>query len=189
VASDDEQMRTEELERALVGGLRPVRPVIVDPDPAWALRFAAERDRIAAALGARAVRIEHIGSTAVPGLAAKPLVDILLVVDSADGEADYAPALAAIGYAARVREPGHRMFRGGAGDVNLHVYGTGASEIDDYLLLRDWLRAHPRDRARYAALKRRLARREWADINLYADAKGPLIRELLDRARQAAAGA
>jgi len=188
VPTDDERARLEEIERALVDGPRRVRPVVAEADPAWPQRFAAERERIAGALGARALRIEHIGSTAVPGLAAKPIVDVLVVVETADDEPTFAPALERIGYVVRVREPGHRMLRGGADDVNLHVYGVGATEIDDYLLLREWLRTNPRDRARYAALKRRLARREWEDINLYADAKGPLIRELLERARRAAAG-
>ncbi len=188
MTGDDERARTEELEQALVGGLQRARPVIAEPDPGWPRRFAAERDRIAAALGASALQIEHIGSTAVPGLAAKPIVDVLLVVERADDEAAFAPQLERLGYVLRVREPGHRMFRGGE-DVNLHVYGSGAPDVEAYLLLRDWLREHPDDRDRYAALKRRLAEREWADINLYADAKGPLIRELLVRARAAAHGA
>jgi GrpB-like predicted nucleotidyltransferase (UPF0157 family) len=189
VTAGDERARAEEIEQVLLGGLQRVRPVIAEPDPAWPRRFAQERDRIAAALGARALQIEHIGSTAVPGLAAKPIVDILLVVERADDEDAFAPALEPLGYVLRVREPGHRMLRGGADDVNLHVYDSGAPDAEAYLLLRDWLRTHPRDRARYAALKQRLARREWADINLYADAKGPLIRELLARARAEAQGA
>jgi GrpB-like predicted nucleotidyltransferase (UPF0157 family) len=165
-----------ELERALVGGLERREIVIADPDPAWPRRFAAERERIAAALGDRARRIEHIGSTSVPGLAAKPIVDILVEVASLDG-VDLEPA----GYVLRVREEGHRMFRTPELDVHVHVWPSGSPSIADDLAFRDRLRASPEDRAAYEALKRELAARDWPDMNHYAEAKGPLIRAILGR--------
>ena len=186
VPPDDEPHHLdEELDRALVGGRRRVRPVIADYDPAWPARYEQERARVAAALGERALRIEHVGSTAVPGLPAKAVIDICLAVADPDDEAAYVPPLEPLGFSVRVREPGHRMLGVPARDVHLHVYAPGDPEIEQYLLLRGWLRAHPDDRARYAALKRRLAEREWPDMNYYAEAKGPLIRELLARARDA----
>jgi GrpB-like predicted nucleotidyltransferase (UPF0157 family) len=173
----------DELERVLVHGMHRVRPQISDPDPEWPLRFERERGRIGGALGDRLLLIEHIGSTAVPGLAAKPVVDIVIVVADPDDEAAYVPALAGLGYEMRVREPGHRVLKPPASDVNLHVCAPGVPEIDAWLTLRDHLRRDGADRERYAALKRDLAQREWRDMNYYADAKGPLIREMLERAR------
>jgi GrpB-like predicted nucleotidyltransferase (UPF0157 family) len=176
----------EELDRVLVGGRRPARPVIADYDPGWPARYEHERARIAAALGERALRLEHVGSTAVPGLPAKDVIDVCLAVADPEDEAAYVPLLEPLGLAVRVREPRHRMLGRPAHDVNLHVYAPDDPEIEGYLLLRGWLRTHPQDRDRYAALKRRLAGREWPDMNYYAEAKGPLIRELLARARASA---
>ena len=164
------------LDRVLVGGRERREIVIAEYDPAWAERFAEERDRILAALGDRALRIEHIGSTAVPGLAAKPIVDILVEVATLDG-VDLEPA----GYVLRVREDGHRMFRTPQLDVHVHVWPTGHPDIADQLAFRDRLRAAPGDRAAYEALKRELATRDWPDTNHYAEAKGELIREILAR--------
>jgi GrpB-like predicted nucleotidyltransferase (UPF0157 family) len=170
-----------DLDRVLIGG-REKRPiVIIDYDPAWPERYRAERARIAGALGAVARRIEHIGSTAVPGLAAKPIVDVLVVVEDPDEDAAFVPALEAAGYALRVREPGHRMLRTPELDVHVHVWADG-EEAARYLRLRDRLRASAEDRAAYAALKRDLAAREWDDMNAYAEAKGPLIEAIMRRA-------
>jgi GrpB-like predicted nucleotidyltransferase (UPF0157 family) len=171
-------LRGDELEAVLIGGREPVDIVIAAYDPAWPARFAAERERIASALGATARSIEHIGSTAVPGLAAKPIVDVLVEVADPDAEAAYVPALEAAGYEPRVREPGHRMFRTSARDVHVHVWASGSAEVRDYLLLRDRLRADPRDRERYEQVKRSLARGRWADMNHYADAKSAVIAEI-----------
>ena len=165
------------LDRVLIGG-RERREIVIAPyDPAWPERFAVERARIAAALGPRALRIEHIGSTSVPGLAAKPIVDILVEVALLE-HADLERA----GYVLRVREEGHRMFRTPELDVHVHVWLSGHADITAQLAFRDRLRESPEDRAAYEALKRELATREWADMNHYADAKSPLIREILDRA-------
>lgn len=170
----------------LLGGRERVRITITDADPAWAVRFAHERDRIAAALGeAVAVRIEHIGSTAVPGLAAKPIVDILVTVGDPDDDATFRPALERAGYELRVREPRHRMFRTPQRDVHVHVWADDDPEVDRYLLLRDWLRQSPEDRATYEQLKRDLAARGdlWEDMNHYAQAKSELIEALIARSR------
>ena len=165
------------LDRVLIGG-RERREIVIAPyDPAWPGRFGAERERIAAALGERALRIEHIGSTSVPGLAAKPIVDILVEVARL-GDAD---GLEHAGYVLRVHEDGHRMFRTPERDVHVHVWPSGHADIAAQLAFRDRLRASPEDRAAYESLKRELASRDWSDMNHYADAKGPLIREILAR--------
>jgi GrpB-like predicted nucleotidyltransferase (UPF0157 family) len=171
-----------QLDLVLIGG-RERRPiVIVDYDPEWPARFERERERIRDALGVRARRIEHIGSTAVPGLAAKPIVDVLVTVGDPDDEAAFVPALEAAGYVLRVREPDHRMLRTPERDVHVHVYADDSPEVGRYLALRGRLRASAEDRDAYARLKRELARREWEDMNHYANAKGALIEEILARA-------
>ncbi len=176
------------LRRVLVDGPTPTTVEIHEYDDAWPERFAAFSKAIREQLGERAIRIEHIGSTSVPGLAAKDIIDICLTVDDPDDEPAYLDDLLDLGWTLAVREPGHRAVRYAQPKSNLHVFADDVSEVTDYLLLRDWLRSHPEDRDRYAALKRDLAARgEWADINYYADAKGPLIRELLTAAKAAGA--
>ncbi len=161
---------------------------LVTYDPAWPAHFEREARRIWEALGDRAQRIEHIGSTSVPGLVAKPIIDILLVVaDSAD-EPSYVPALEGAGYALRIREPEwhqHRLFKGPDVNINLHVYTVGSAEIERNLIFRDWLRAHPADRDLYAGTKRALARREWRYVQNYADAKSEVVEDIIARARTA----
>ena len=167
----------------LVGGVEKRELVIVDADPTWPQAFAQHEQRIRAALGAAAREVEHIGSTSVPGLAAKPIIDILVVVDDITAEEDYLPPLLAAGYQLRVREPGHRMVRTPGRDVHVHVLESGDPERDEYLLLRDHLRRSSQDRALYERTKRELARSEWADMNDYAEAKTPVITQIKDRAR------
>lgn len=135
-------------------------------------------------LGDRARLVEHVGSTAVPGLAAKPIVDIVVGIDDPDDEQAYLPDLEAAGYELRVRQPQHRCLRTGDPDepVNLHCYPPDHAETRKYLVFRDRLRSSAEDRERYERVKRELARREWPDINYYAEAKGPTIREILARA-------
>jgi GrpB-like predicted nucleotidyltransferase (UPF0157 family) len=166
----------------LIGGRERRKIVIVEPDPAWPVRFRAERERIAAALGPRALRIEHIGSTSVPGLAAKPIVDLQVTVADPDDEPAFVPALEAAGYVLRVREPGHRMLRTPELDVHVHVWRDGDPAADRDLAFRDRLRASAEDRDAYERLKRELATRDWEHMNAYADAKGPLIEAILARA-------
>lgn len=174
-------------ETVLIGGVERREIVVVPYDPAWPERFEAEKRRIVAALGPVARRVDHIGSTSVPGLAAKPIVDIDLSVPDPDDEAAYLPALERAGYRLRVREPGHRMVRTPELDVHVHVCAEGSDWERRLLLFRDRLRADEADREAYAALKRGLAGREWPDMNLYAEAKGPLIAEITARAEEWAA--
>lgn len=187
--SDD---RDAYLDSVLVGGREPASISIVDHDASWAGRFEELRQRIEQALGRSAVAVEHIGSTSVPGLAAKPIIDMVLTVDDVEDESAYAPALERAGFGLRVREPGHRMFRTPGRDVHLHVYEADDDAVADYLDLRDWLRRSESDRHLYAATKRDLARREWSDMNYYADAKSDVVLDILARAkawrRQDAAG-
>jgi GrpB-like predicted nucleotidyltransferase (UPF0157 family) len=168
--------------RVIFGEPQPGPISLVGWEPAWVERFERERTRIREAVGDAALRIEHIGSTSVPGLAAKPIVDILLTVADVSDEAAYLPALERAGYILRVREEGHRMVRPPDLAVHVHVWADDDPECDRYLRLRDRLRSSPEDRAAYERLKRELAPREWADMNDYAEAKGPLIEAILARA-------
>jgi GrpB-like predicted nucleotidyltransferase (UPF0157 family) len=175
--------RNAYLERVLIGGRERVDIKVVDYDESWPQRFQEVAGHIRRALGAKALAVEHIGSTSVPGLAAKPIIDILLTVLDVADEGAYVPALDEIGYSLRVRESEHRMLRPPARDVHLHVYEPDRAEVRDYLDLRDWLRVDAADRELYAMTKRRLAQQSWHDMNDYADAKGGVIRDVLGRAR------
>jgi len=162
------------------------RILIVDYDPQWPELFRREADSIRAVLGSRALRIEHTGSTSVPGLAAKPIVDMLLVVADSSDEDAYVPALEAAGYLLRIRETDwyeHRMFNRTDTGINLHVFSSGCPEIDRVLMFRDWLRNSAADRDLYARTKLALARQEWQDVQSYADAKTAVIEEIILRAR------
>jgi GrpB-like predicted nucleotidyltransferase (UPF0157 family) len=184
-------MEEKELRAVTIGELTPyaTKVEVVDYDPRWPQWFAEDEARITAALGPVALSVEHTGSTSVPGLPAKPIIDVLLqVLDTAD-EPMYLPALEAAGYTLRIREPEwfeHRCLyvRGGAHDVNLHVYSPryAAEEIRRVLAFRDWLRTHEDDRNRYAAVKRELSSQDWRYVQDYADAKTPVIAEILAKA-------
>ncbi|MFR9806494.1 GrpB family protein [Pseudonocardia sp. RS010] len=177
-------MTDETLAGVLVHGPRPVYVQLHDYDPAWPLRFQQRAAQLREMLGDRVRLLEHIGSTAVPGLAAKPIVDIVLGLDDPDDEPAYLPDLQALGYDLRVREPHHRCLRAGEPDepVNLHCYPPEHPEVRKYLLFRDRLRTDGDDRARYEATKRGLAGRQWPDVNYYAEAKQPVIDQILRRA-------
>ncbi|MFD6679232.1 GrpB family protein [Micromonospora parva] len=158
--------------------------VIEEYDPAWAQRFVAVRSSIVEALGDVALGVEHVGSTAVPGLAAKPIIDVDLTVEDTATESAYLPALERLGYRLVLREPwwhGHRMLVGPAEDVNLHVWPQGAPEPVRHRLFRDWLCSHPDDRARYAETKRRLARDTAHRPRDYSLAKNDVIDEIYAR--------
>lgn len=179
----------EYLQKVTVGErkLHNAPVTLVDYDPSWPALFDREADRVRAALGDRVLQLEHVGSTSVPGLCAKPIIDMLLVVaDSAD-EAAYVPALEAAGYTLRIREPDwfeHRKLKGPDTDVNLHVFSPGTSEVERMLCFRDWLRANPADRDAYARAKRELAQQVWRHRQNYADAKTSIIQEILGRASE-----
>jgi GrpB-like predicted nucleotidyltransferase (UPF0157 family) len=192
-APEYEPMTEAEIHAAHVG-LPPARldgPVLLaDYDPAWAALYAREEARIRSALGERAVVLEHVGSTSVPGLAAKPKIDMLLgVADSAD-EAAYVPALEAAGYVLHIREPDwheHRLFKGPDTDINLHVFSAGHPEIARLIAFRDWLRGNEEERRLYERTKRELAARTWLYTQNYADAKTAVVEEIIGRALRAAA--
>lgn len=178
----------EELGAITVGPLERLDgPVtLLESDPAWPALFDREAARIRQALGDRALLVEHVGSTSVPGLAAKPIIDIALVVPDSGDESAYVPPLEAVGYRLRIRTPDweeHRMFKGPDTDVNLHVFSPGSSEVDRLIGFRDHLRGHAADRERYAAEKRHLAERRWAYMQHYADAKTRIVEDILTRAR------
>jgi GrpB-like predicted nucleotidyltransferase (UPF0157 family) len=158
---------------------------VVDYDERWPDMFRRKAEAIRAVMGPRALQVSHIGSTSVPGLAAKPVIDILLVVaDSAD-EDSYVPALESAGYVLRIREPDwyeHRMFKGNGPESNLHVFSLRCEEIARVLTFRNWLRNNPADRDLYARAKLDLAQREWKYVQEYADAKTSVIREMMARA-------
>lgn len=180
-------MDEDDLRAVTIGELRPLAGQIelADYDPSWPVMFAREAARIRAALADRLLLLEHVGSTAVPGLAAKPKIDILLVVESSADEAAYVPALEAAGYVLRIREPNwheHRLLEGPGADINLHVFSRGCPEIDRMLQFRDWLRENAPDRELYARTKRELARRAWKYTQDYAEAKTAVVEEIFARA-------
>lgn len=169
------------------------QPVVVDPDPGWADLFEQDAAVIRAALGDVALAVEHVGSTSVPGLPAKAVIDILLLVPDSGDETAYLPAMEAAGYRLRVREPEwleHRVVAlrvtdGDSHNANVHVLSPGGAadtEIARMRMFRDWLRAHPDDRDRYAAVKRELATRRWRYVQDYADAKTEVVEQILAKA-------
>jgi GrpB-like predicted nucleotidyltransferase (UPF0157 family) len=163
---------------------------LVDYDPAWPAQFEREAARIRAALGVDALRVEHVGSTSVPGLAAKPIIDIVLVVPDSSDEGSYVPRLEAAGYILRIREPDwfeHRLFKGPDADVNLHTFSRDCTEVERMTGFRDWLRTHADDRERYLQTKRELAARTWGYVQEYADAKTEVVEGIIARASTAAA--
>lgn len=181
--------REEELRAVTIGELEPLtKPVeLVDYDAAWPGLFEREAERIRAALGERARLLEHTGSTSVPGLAAKPIIDMTLAVpDSADEDA-YVPLLEEAGYVLRIREPDwyeHRLFKGPDTSVNLHVFSEGSPEIDRMLSFRDRLRTNTADRELYERRKRELAAEKWKYVQDYADAKTAIVEEIVARSER-----
>lgn len=166
---------------------QPRRIAVVEPDAAWPATFAALRDRIVEVLGDRALVVEHVGSTSVPGLAAKPVIDIDLTVANTDDEDSYVPGLEAVGFVLRVREPwwlGHRCLVASVPAANVHVWPPDSPEAARHRLFRDHLRAHAPDRALYARIKREVA----ADglMSEYNARKQATIREIYARAFVAA---
>jgi GrpB-like predicted nucleotidyltransferase (UPF0157 family) len=175
---------------------------ISEPDPAWAEQYAVEESLIRAALGAVLVEVHHAGSTSVPDLPAKPIVDILLTVESPVDEAAYVAPLEATGYTFHHREPHwheHRLFKKGTPHfsedrpadqprVNLHVFPVGCEEVRRMLAFRDWLTVNADDRHLYAETKRRLARQRWERVQDYADAKTDVVTAIIERALQPSKG-
>jgi GrpB-like predicted nucleotidyltransferase (UPF0157 family) len=178
----------EQMARRVVGD-RPAevsRPIEMSPYSAeWPARYAVEEGRIRAALGPLAIAVEHVGSTAVPGLLAKDRIDIDLIVAEPADEDAYVPALGSAGYTLRTREPHwyeHRCLWTDSHDVNLHVFGPDCDEYLRHLVFRDWLRTHPEDRDLYAACKLKAAAENPMSMGKYVGAKAPVVVEILKRA-------
>ena len=154
-------------------------------DASWPAQYAAEAAKIRAALGGKARVLEHVGSTSLAGMAAKPILDIVLgVADSADEDA-YVPALAAQGYRLHIREPDwheHRLMKGAAPAVNLHIFSAGDHEIERMVAFRDRCRAHPEELELYLTTKRELASRVWRYTQHYANAKAEVVEAIIARA-------
>ncbi|SKB05885.1 GrpB family protein [Aeromicrobium choanae] len=171
-----------------VEGFGPGRDLtIAEPDPRWVEDFERLRSRIVDAIGATALLVEHVGSTSVPDLPAKPIVDVSVIVPDADDEAAYVPALESAGLVLAVREPwweGHRMLRSAEPRANVHVFGPAAQEPARQRIFRDWLRAHPADRRRYAEAKR-AASAAGGHVMEYNAHKQQVLREILVRAIEA----
>ncbi|POS81468.1 hypothetical protein DHEL01_v200145 [Diaporthe helianthi] len=183
------------------------QPEIHDADPTWPSAFRTLESRIRAALGPKALIINHVGSTSVPGLAAKPCIDVDVVVADPTDEAGYVSALVGEGWELEgtgmgpggggagfqflLREPGwheHRLFICADPVANVHVFGPGSPEVVRHRTFRDWLREHPEDRDRYAAAKREAAaasREAGETMQDYTNRKDSVIREILDRAFRA----
>jgi GrpB-like predicted nucleotidyltransferase (UPF0157 family) len=182
------QSTSEELLRAVTIGELAVLagPVeLAEYDPAWPAVFEAQARRIRSALGDLVRLLEHAGSTSVPGLAAKPIIDIVLAVPNSADETAYVPPLEAVGFTLRIREPEwfeHRVLKSTGPAVNLHVFTEGASEVAKMLAFRDWLRSHDDDRVLYERTKRALAAREWKFVQHYADAKTEVVEGIMARA-------
>jgi GrpB-like predicted nucleotidyltransferase (UPF0157 family) len=180
------QRSDEELQKVTVGEIKPLNGEItlVEYDTRWPELFEREAKRIRSVLGNKALQVEHVGSTSVTGLCAKPIIDILLVVADSSKEETYVPELESAGYILRIREPDwfeHRLFKGPDTDINLHVFSEGTSEIDRMLRFRDWLRSNQSDRDKYAQVKRDLAKRKWRHVQHYADAKSAIVKEIMER--------
>jgi GrpB-like predicted nucleotidyltransferase (UPF0157 family) len=154
-------------------------------DPAWPQLYAAEAVKIRAALGEHAIVLEHVGSTSIPGMCAKPLIDILLAVADSSDEAAYVPALVAQGYRLHLREVDweqHRVMKGEYPLVNLHVFSVDSPEISRVLGFRDRCRGHPDEFELYRETKRELAARTWRHVQHYANAKSEVVETIIGRA-------
>jgi GrpB-like predicted nucleotidyltransferase (UPF0157 family) len=163
----------------------PARPVeVVAPDPAWRDAFATLTRLVRAALGDRVVSIDHVGSTSIPQMWAKPLIDIDLIVADSSAEASYAPDLEAGGFTLIIREPDwheHRMFSFNEPRCNLHVFSPDAVEPKRHMMFRDWLSTHADDHAAYRDIKRSLAERSPQTVWQYNNDKSALIYEIYER--------
>ncbi|MBA2721058.1 MAG: GrpB family protein [Chloroflexi bacterium] len=182
-------MTADQIQAMSVGVVEPLTGPItfVEADPAWPQLFGREEARIRATLGDRVLTLEHTGSTSVPGLAAKPVIDITMTVVDVTAEPAFVPDLEAAGYRLAIRENepewyDHRVFKGPDTNVNLHVFSDGCVELERMVGFRDWLRTHDDDRALYEATKRELLRQDWRFVQNYADAKTAVVEAIMARA-------
>lgn len=185
-----EVLRFRDPQLQLTGLARGDSVEVLPYDPAWVVTFTRWRDRLRAALGPVAVRVEHMGSTAVEGLAAKPVVDIMVCVPDVDDEGAFVPAIEGLGVPLRSRETAHRYFRPSPPDrreVQIHVWQAGSEGERMHLLFRDYLRANVAAREAYAAMKAEAARRYRVDRIAYNEAKSAHILDALEEAERWAA--
>ncbi|MFB9312023.1 GrpB family protein [Nocardioides plantarum] len=179
-----ETVSAEDIAAARVTGAVPAPVEVVPPDPTWPDLFADVRRRLEVALGDRALRVEHVGSTSVPGLWAKPVIDVDLTVADSGDEAAWLPDLEAAGFELRVREPEweeHRCLKGHRPEANVHVFSPGAREPQRHRMFRDWLRTHDADRAAYGEVKREVASRGFSDAMLYNNEKAWVVYDLYEK--------
>jgi GrpB-like predicted nucleotidyltransferase (UPF0157 family) len=181
-------MTDDQIIAATVGERRPLNSTIhlAPYNPEWPLLFARLKNRIHAALENDMLLLEHVGSTSVPGLSAKPIIDMVLAVVDSSNEAAYVNRLVKKEFVLRIRGPDwheHRLLKSSDIKTNLHVFSDGCEEIDRMLLFRDWLRTHDDDRLLYEETKRVLAARTWKYKQNYADAKSKVVQEILAKAR------
>ena len=179
----------DQIVAATVGERNPFNSAVylAPYDPAWPSLFNRLKKQVHDAFGSNVLLLEHMGSTAVPGLSAKPIIDMVLVVEDSSDEPSYVKPLEKKGYTLRIREPDwheHRLLKPPDLGGNLHVFSTGCEEIEQMLLFRDWLRNHADDRLLYEETKRELAARTWKYRQNYADAKSEVVQEILARARR-----
>ncbi|ACQ81777.1 protein of unknown function UPF0157 [Beutenbergia cavernae DSM 12333] len=169
------------------GRPEPTPITVVDYDESWPAQFDRVAARVRAALGRRALAVEHVGSTSVPGLPAKPIIDVALTVADPADEAAYVPDLAAAGFVLVIREPGwheHRALKLADPNTNLHVWGPDCPEVARQLMFRQWLIDHPEDLARYRDAKLAAAAATNAVgeiVTAYNRHKEPVIRDIYDR--------
>ena len=181
------ELTDEYIQKIVVNGnIEHNQTILLKPyDDRWPALFEREKNRISKILRDRALMIEHIGSTSVPGLTAKPIIDILLVVDDAGKEELYINDLCEHGYILRIKEPdfeNHHMFKGPDTDINLHVFSKNSKEIEKYLLFRNYLRHHDDARQLYEDTKKELAKKTWKYVQNYADAKTDVVQKILKAA-------
>ena len=183
----------EELRAVTLGEPRRIDgPItLVEHDPAWHVASERLAARVRRALGDRVLGLEHVGSTSVPGLAAKPIIDMVLEVADPTAESEWVPPLEEVGFTLRLREPAwhhHRLLWltdadwGDPPVVHLHVFPVGCGEVARMVGFRDHLRREPEDRARYERTKRHLASRHWTFGQDYADAKSDVVASILAHA-------
>jgi len=180
-------MSSKEWETGVIGGKENRTIELVEYKKYWQSKFLEHKSKIQNCLGEIALDIEHIGSTSVPKLSAKPIIDILLIVGDSSDEDKYLKKMEAVEYQLRVREPDfheHRMFRSYEKDVHIHVLSKGSTEIDKYILFRNRLRCSDTDRIRYEKVKLNLAKSNWNDMNEYADAKTKIIEQIIELAKK-----
>lgn len=182
-------MTEEQILAATLGERKPLNASIhlAAYDPSWPEWFARLEKRIRGALGSRVLVLEHVGSTSLPGLSAKPIIDMVLAVEDSADEAAYVAPLEKHGFVLRIREPDwheHRLLKSSDPKGNLHVFSAGCAEVERMVLFRDWLRSHPDDRSWYETTKRELAARTWKYTQNYADAKSEVVEQILARARR-----